>query len=210
MRTDDILTLTQWLSPAFPVGAFAYSSGLESAIDDGLVSPDTLEDWLRDMMHHGPCRSDALAIRAGAAIGDPTIPDRIVRANCTTQERLRELEEQGEAFCKQLTANWGVDVDGLLLTTAIGHGCRMLALPADLAVTLYLQAWLGNQIACAQRLMALGQTEGQRILAALNVEAAKLSAATQGQGLDQMSNQCLVAEVAAMRHEIQSPRIFRT
>src|SRR5438105_4985145 len=47
--------LMTWLSPAFPVGAFSYSSGIEWAVEAGdIVDGATLRDWLASMLADGP------------------------------------------------------------------------------------------------------------------------------------------------------------
>ena len=81
-RTDPILTLTQWLSPGFPVGGFAYSSGLEQAISDGWVTPHTLQDWLADMLRDGNGRVDAILIRSAATHPAPLEVDVAGRLGC--------------------------------------------------------------------------------------------------------------------------------
>src|SRR6056297_4149863 len=165
--TDPVLTLAQWLSPGFPIGAFAYSSGLEQAIADGVVTPQTVEDWLSDMLRDGNGVSDAILIRAAATAADPQAVDRIARAFCPSRERLLEIDAQGAAFCAQLRANWGIDATNLTYPVTLGVGIRHLGLPLTMAVQMYLHAWVSAVVAACQRLMALGQTEAQRIVAAL-------------------------------------------
>ncbi|MCC1491980.1 urease accessory protein UreF [Cognatishimia sp. F0-27] len=207
-RDSATLTLAQWLSPAFPVGAFAYSTGLERAVADGLVSPETLEDWLLDMLDHGTGRSEALLIRA-AAQDDPAAVDAEARAFCASRERLAETKALGSAFCAQLRT-WGIDVADLTYPVAFGHAVGVQGYPIDLAIALYLQAWVSNAVACAQRLMPLGQTEGQRIVAALTPVAQRIAQESAGTTLDDLTSQTMAADIAAMRHETQEPRIFRT
>ena len=66
-----MLPLLIWLSPAFPVGAYAYSHGLEWAVEAGdVVDAASLEVWLVDLLAFGAPRSDAIlfvaAFRAAA------------------------------------------------------------------------------------------------------------------------------------------------
>ena len=207
---DAILLLTQWVSPAFPVGAFAYSSGLEAAISDGWVDPETLAPWLEDLLSDGPGRSDAIAIRAAAMADNPTDIDRQVRAFAASRERLLEMDAQGAAFCAQLRATWTIETPDLTYPVAFGHGVRAMNLPVDLAVRMYLQVWGSTLIAAAQRLMPLGQTDGQRILATLAPLCHRIADETRNATLADMTSQCLAADIAAMRHETMQPRIFRT
>lgn len=208
--TDPVLTLAQWLSPGFPIGAFAYSSGLEQAIADGDVTPDSVAPWLSDMLRHGNGMVDAILIRETAQVANPSQVDQIARAFCPSRERLLEIEAQGTAFCDQLRATWHVEATGLTYPVALGVGIRHLDLPLTLAVQMYLHAWVSAVIAACQRLMALGQTEAQRIVAALAPLCSEVAKASEGKTLDDLTNQSFAADIAAMRHETLSPRIFRT
>lgn len=208
--TDPVLTLAQWLSPGFPIGAFAYSSGLEKAIADKVVMPATVEGWLADMLRDGNGVTDALLIRAAATITDPQEIDRTARAFCPSRERLLEIDAQGTAFCDQLRATWSIDIADLTYPVALGVGIRQLDLPLTLAVQMYLHAWVSAVVAACQRLMALGQTEAQRIVAALAPLCSDIAAQTESQTLDDLTSQSFAADIAAMRHETLSPRIFRT
>ena len=126
MRTDATILLAQWLSPAFPVGAFAYSSGLEAAVAGGLTV-DGLQDWLADFLVHGTGRADAILIRAAAETDDPAEVDETARAFCASRERLLETESIGRAFCLQLTNVWDLSVANLTYPVALGQGLRGLA-----------------------------------------------------------------------------------
>ncbi|WP_439123186.1 urease accessory protein UreF [Marivita sp.] len=208
--TDPILTLAQWLSPGFPIGAFAYSSGLEQAIADKVVTPATLEEWLSDMLRDGNGLTDALLIRAAATGSDPQDVDQTARAFSPSRERLLEIDAQGIAFCDQLRANWGIDAAHLTYPVALGVGIKHLDLPLTVAVQMYLHAWVSAVVAACQRLMALGQTEAQRIVAALAPLCSEIAAQAEHQTLDDLTSQSFAADIAAMRHETLSPRIFRT
>jgi urease accessory protein len=208
--TDPILTLAQWLSPGFPIGAFAYSSGLEQAIADKVVTPTNVEDWLSDMLRDGNGVSDAILIRAAASSADPWDVDQTARAFCPSRERLLEIDAQGAAFCDQLRSNWGIDVTNLTYPVALGVGIRQLDLPLTMAVQMYLHAWVAAVVAACQRLMALGQTEAQRVVAALSPLCSEIAALTETQTLDDLTSQSFAADISAMRHETLSPRIFRT
>jgi len=209
-RTDPILTLAQWLSPGFPVGAFAYSSGLEQAIVDGLVTPDTLQDWLADMLRDGTGSVDALLIRAAAETDDVQDVDAMACAICPSRERLIEMQALGAAFCDQLRANWGIDAANLTYPVALGVGVRALGLPVQTAILMYLHAWVSTVATACQRLMALGQTDAQRIIANLASLCAEIADQSRDLTLDDLCSQSFSADIATMRHETLSPRIFRT
>ena len=119
--TTDALTLSQLLSPNFPVGAFAYSHGLEMAVDDGFINNSTtLEAWLIDLLEFGTARSDAVILNAAYGSNDPTI-NATARAFATSAERLMETDLQGRAFCDTVLTVWGHNLGRLCYPVAVGQ-----------------------------------------------------------------------------------------
>jgi urease accessory protein len=139
-----ILTLTQWFSPAYPVGAFAYSHGLETAIADGRIAgPGDLQDWLTDILQHGAGRADALFLAAAYEAKDTeTLSeiDALNRAFQPSAERLMETDLQGAAFAEATNAVWGTALPRLTYPVAVGRAARLLDLPPDRTAQLYLHA----------------------------------------------------------------------
>ena len=206
----ELLTLTQWLSPAYPVGAFAYSHGLESAIREGLVGDGAaLEDWLAAVLEHGTGRTDAILIALAHASEDLPRLDAIARAYAGSRERLIETVDQGTAFGKVTGAIWGGTLPGCY-PVALGAAAGREGLPLALTQALYLQSVLSNLTAAAQRLMPLGQTGAQGILRRLTPRIPPLLARIEGAGEDDLSSSAFLPDIAALRHETLQPRIFRT
>ncbi|MGJ8621909.1 MAG: urease accessory protein UreF [Yoonia sp.] len=212
MPTDrDILTLAQWLSPAFPVGAFAYSHGLEAAIhNDWITTPQDLSDWLTDIINHGSGRNDCILLRAAYEAGDLGHVNDIALAFAASAERQLEQTQQGAAFCKTTAAIWGNPDTAYAYPVAVGAAARAQGVDVGLTAALYLQAVVSNLIAAAQRLMGLGQTEGQAILAALSTLCNETAKATAGLTIDDLQSTAFLSDIAAMHHETLQPRIFRT
>ncbi|TKA96025.1 urease accessory protein UreF, partial [Cereibacter changlensis] len=104
----------------------------------------------------------------------------------------------------------GLDLAPRPLPVAVGQAARTLALPAPQVLALYLHAFAANLVSAAVRFVPLGQTEGQRVLAALHplIDALALKAATAT--LDDLATSALRADLAAMQHETMDVRIFRT
>lgn len=212
MRTDALMTLNQWLSPAFPVGAFAYSHGLEAAFQAGWISDGpSLKAWLKDLLVLGSGNADAHFI-AAAAKGD--LPardvDAMARAFAPCKERLTEASAQGAAFCRAVSAGWSKDIDGLTYPVAFGAAVAAENLPLGTAISLYLQSFVMNLVANAQRLGPIGQTEAQEIvrdLAPLCEETAQ--EATDGE-LTHIASAAFLSDIASMKHETQYSRIFRS
>ncbi len=209
-----LLTLAQWLSPAFPVGAFAYSHGLETAIQSGRVTtPEELQLWLSDLLHHGSGRNDCILLRAAYASANSAAlayVNATALAFCASAERRMETELQGDAFCQTTAAIWGSDLSGLAYPVAVGAAAARLELDLTLTAGLYLQAFTSNLVSAAVRLVPLGQTAGQAVLAALAPDCTKIARDTQHSTLDDLQGSAFLSDIAAITHETLQPRIFRS
>ena len=209
-----ILVLSQWLSAAYPVGAFAYSHGLEAAADQGWVTNGTdLENWLQEVLTLGAGQSDALFLAAAwRAETAQTLAqlDASARAFAASKERLFETSQQGQSFGLVTETIWGGALTGLTYPVALGGAAAAQNLPLDLTQMMYLQAFLSNLIAAGQRLLPVGQTEGQQILQRLSTRLPSIAAETGSGDLTQLSATAFLADIAAMKHETQHSRIFRT
>ncbi len=209
-----LLTLTQWLSPAYPTGAFAWSHGLEAAIQSGWVhDAPSLRAWLRDLLSDGSGRSDAVLITLAHGAADGAGLDRIqrlARAFAPGAERRREAERQGAAFVRVTRDVWGLDLPECPLPVALGRAVRLMDLPREAAVALYLQAVVANLVAAAQRLMPLGQTAAQAVVARLAPQCIAIAQATETATPDDLWSNSFLSDIAAMRHETQQPRLFQS
>jgi len=215
MTTDrDILTLAQWLSPAYPVGAFAYSHGLEAAIQSGAIaSGNDLRAWLSDIICHGSGRNDCILLRTAHACDTTSALGQlndVALAFAASSERQLEQTLQGAAFCKTTGAIWGGVGEGHVYPVAVGAASAKASINVSLTAAMYLHAVISNLISAAMRLMALGQTEGQRILASLTALCDETAKATEGLTVDDMQSTAFAVDIAAMQHETLQPRIFRT
>lgn len=211
MDIDAVLTLTQWLSPAYPVGAFAYSHGLEWAVDDRQVrDAQSLADWLGAVVCHGAGLADARFLVAAYRADDPARIDALARAFAPSAERLKETVLQGEAFARATTDIWHLSLPGLTYPVAVGRAARLCDLPLDVTLGLYLQAFVSNLTAAGIRLIPLGQTEGQGIVKALMPLCRATADAALTGSLDDLSSTAFLGDIASMKHETQYARIFRT
>ncbi len=214
IETADILTLAQWLSPAYPVGAFSYSHGLETAIADGTVAdPESLQTWVAEVLRHGSGQADALFLAAAHRSEDPNALaeiDAACRAFAPSRERLMETDLQGAAFTRTTAAITGLDLDPLCYPVAVGRAARLVDLPLDLTAAMYLQAIAANLVSAGMRLVPLGQTDGQHVIRRLGPLCHQIATAALNGDLTQLSSTAFLADIAAMRHETQATRIFRT
>ena len=212
MSDADLLTLTQWLSPAFPVGGYAYSHGLEWAISEGQVpDAEALFGWLSDILDAGSGRADAVLLaRAMEADADLALIAATARALAASKERWTETIDQGRAFTEAVNALTGKNDSPVALPVAVGRAARGLGLPPARVAALYLHAFASNLVSAAVRFIPLGQTDGQRVLSRLHplIERVAQEAATTP--LDGIGSAVPGADLASMHHETQTVRIFRT
>ena len=205
------LTLMQWLSPAFPVGAFAYSHGLEQAIVDGTVEDAaSLQAYLDCVLRHGSGRADAILLAAAHGTDNPASVDAVARAFAAGAERLKETDLQGAAFCDTARTVWGLEIAGLSYPVAVGAAARAMGISLSETLPLYLHAFASNLVSVAQRALPLGQTDGQTVLAALAPIIDQTARAAETTPLDALTSTSFAADIASMRHETLQPRIFRT
>lgn len=202
----DLLRLTQWLSPAFPVSGYAYSHGLEAAMAAGRVTDaQTLRGWVAAVLRHGTGALDAWAIRATLNGVDPSEVAAMLRARAGCAERWAETRDQGAAFCAVTSATGEPPLANLPLPVALGVRAR--GMEAGLVATLYLQAFASQMVSAATRYLPLGQTEAQRVLRALHPvieDVARRETETPP------GSAALMAEMDAMAHETLPARLFRT
>lgn len=218
--------LMTWLSPAFPVGGFSYSSGIEWAVEAGdITDAATLVDWLGAMLGDGSGFCDATflvqafrAAEAGEAHALQEIAE-LAAAFVPSRERQLETTSQGRAFIDIARAAW--DAEGLdamvaacagpiVYPVAVGvvaacHGVRL-----EPTLHAFLHALVSNWISAASRLVPLGQTDGQRALAALEDAVAATAARALHATPDDLGSATFRADLASLRHETQYTRLFRS
>jgi len=220
------LPLLVWLSPGFPVGAFAYSHGLEWAAEAGdIVDARSLEAWLVDLIEFGAPRSDAILFSAAFRCAKAADWPALIEANAlavalsVSAERRLETTAQGAAFVAAARAAW--DCEPLrrldeapdrriaypiaVAAAAGGHG-----LPLDASLEAFALAQAANLVSAALRLGPIGQTEGQKILAALLPRIRALARDAHGASLANLGGCAFRSDIAAMRHETQYSRLFRS
>ena len=217
-RVTTLPLLLTWLSPAFPTGAYAYSHGLEWAVQSGDVHDEaTTLAWLADTLCHGAGRTDAILLRhayraqTGHDLGQ--VAELAAAVQPSAERRLESLA-QGTAFALAAQV-WGAP----LLAALPGQVAYPVALGAlaaahhvsehDAALGL-LHAFSANLVSAAVRLVPLGQTAGLRILAQLAPLLATIANDTAAATLDDLGGACFRADIASMRHETQYTRLFRT
>jgi urease accessory protein len=218
--------LLLWFSPAFPVGGFAYSHGLEWAAEKGWVKDrETLAAWLADLIALGSVANDQILLAAAwrammegnnAALRDAA---ELAVALQPSSERHLETVTQGGAFVTQIEASWpceairrlrAVHPGEVAYCTAVGvaaagHGIALEAVLAPFGL-----AVVGNLVSAAVRLGVVGQTDGQRVLATLVPHIERVSARALTATLDDIGGACWRSDLASLQHEMQYTRLFRS
>lgn len=223
------LRLQTWLSPAFPIGGFSYSHGLEQAVELGHVRDRmTATDWSATVLRHGSGRSDGILFAAAWRAARQGMPDlaleaaRLGAALRATAELALEAGQQGGSFVLSVRAVWpdprldewaaALAADGTVpvLPVAVGTVCARQEIPLEAALPLYLQAFAAGLVSAAVKLIPLGQTDGLRVQAALEPVVGEVAASALSATLDDLGTGTPMLDLCSMLHETQYTRLFRS
>lgn len=227
-----LFRLMTFLSPAFPVGAFTYSHGLEQVVEQGAVSDDeSLTSWLKNILIFGAGRNDAILLlatmRASEAGNALEVGDlrALGLALQPSRERHLETSAQGTAFVHTVVKSWlplgdceaasiltklTHDEDAWPYPVAVGLICSAHDIEPEAALTAYLHAFVSNLVSAAIRTIPLGQNEGQSVISALEPLILKLSQDALSWDLEDLGGSSFLADIASMTHETQYSRLFRS
>ena len=196
-----------WLSPACPIGAFAYSQGLEAAVEDGLVTDIiSLKVWLNASLSHGSIKNDSVFL--AAAFNSKSLSELqnltdLYFAFCISSSRYQESKNMGRAFSKLVTLKNEYAFPISLGKVAKDHGIEL-----DNLIPLFMHSALQNQISAAQRLISLGQNDAFKLLTSLFALIGEIAQEVRTGELDNLTSTSFIAEIEAMRHETLNTRIF--
>lgn len=218
--------LMTFLSPSYPVGAFAYSGGLEWAVEAGdIVDAASLRRWIEALLSEGAGRSDGMLFcatyRAIAAADDAALARaaELAAALVPTRERYLETTTLGRAFLDVTRAAWPCDgldrLDAvwrgaLAYPVAVAAACAGHGVALEVGLHGFLTACAANWIAAAMRLVPLGHTDGQRVLHALEAAIAAAAQRALAARLEDAGTATFRADLAGIRHETQHTRLFRS
>lgn len=212
-----------WLSPAFPVGSFAYSQGIETAIAKGWITDAaSLHDWLSALIDHGALRNDLIILSLiRRAPDEAAVRDlaELATALQPSKERAEETLTQGRAFMDAYRAGWA-DTAAVLpplalekaitLPVAVGFAARGHALPLEATLLAYATAFQTNLVSAAIRLGVIGQFDGQRLLAELLPQLRDACRFAISAAEDDLGGAAFAADLASSLHETQQTRLFRS
>ena len=228
ITTDAALyRLLTWLSPGFPVGAYSYSHALEAAIEAGLVvDAPTLATWIEGIVGFGAAASDAVfvaatwrAVTAGNRAGFASAAE-LAAAMRGSAELALESGAQGAAFAGVVATTWSLPVrawldalprdQAVVYPVAVGLAAALAGFPLAASLTGYLQAFAANLVSAGVRLVPLGQSDGQRVLARIEPAVACTAAAALTRAIEDIGTATPVVDRLSMRHETQYTRLFRS
>jgi urease accessory protein len=225
-RFMTVLPLLAWLSPSYPVGAYAYSHGLEWAAEAGDIGDEArLAAWLADILHHGAGRNDAIllamahrAATAGDQLALAEVNDLALALAPSPELRL-ETRQQGRSFLDTTLAAWPAPLlsdlaaaidDEVAYPIAVGTAASAHGLPLLPTSEAFLLAFMQNLVSAALRLVPIGQTAGTRVIATLAPAITALAHETLALGPDDIGSATFRADLGSFLHETQYTRLFRS
>lgn len=213
-----------WLSPAFPTGGFAYSHGLEMGVERGWVRDRvTLEAWLDDLLAHGSLHNDLVLLAASwRSAGDADVLAGVADLAVALQasaERHLEATQQGASFIAQVETGWPNGARKWFeasrdraptYAVAVGFAAATHAIPLPATLNAYAIAFISNLASAAIRLSIIGPTDAQRVIATLLDRVLAAAAAAERSTLDDIGGCAWRSDLAALLHETQFTRLFRS
>ena len=211
-----LVRLMTWLSPGFPVGAFAFSHGVEAAIVDGVLHDrDSVRQWISTLIGQGSGWNDlvllAAAWRAGNS-GDGAALDEAASlciALGGSLERRAETAALGAAFI-EAARPWADMPDALPYPVAVGAVAARCGVGIEPTLAAYAHAFAANLTTAATRLIPLGQSDMVHIAHRLELPCLAAARRAATSGLDGLGSAAFLSDIAAMRHETQKTRVFRS
>lgn len=214
MDAQALLTLTRWLSPAFPTGGFVFSHGLEAEVAAGRVSDaGTAREWLAAVLEHGAGRNDAILLAASWRAEDDLAREELsdlALALAPGAERANETAAQGAAFAHTLKHTGEAELPAWPLPVVVGAAAQRAGLPLDATLLAYLQNFASNIATIAVRQVPLGQSTGQGILVELASLIERVAAEALHATLDDLGSCTFASDLASLEHETLTTRIFRS
>lgn len=228
-RLLGLLRLQTWLSPAFPIGAYSYSHGLEWAVESGEVRDRaSLVDWLSADLQYGSGRNEAIFFSVASRCALPEEHQRLLEVAELasvwrgTAEFALESAQQAASCLSTLRQVWPDPMLDWLaaqlgqrsmlasLAVVLGVGSALQGVDVALALPAFLQSYTANLATAAVRLIPLGQTDGQRVIAELESVVLLSSVQALKSSLEELGSAAFMVDLASMAHETQYTRLFRS
>ena len=215
------LQLFNLISPALPIGNFAYSQGIEFAIEDNwLKNEDDIHAWIQCVLVHSIAYWDLPCLRLMKQAIETKNESELKKINETllasreTKELWLEDQQVGKALLK-LIKNQNIEFDDAFLnnpTVPLGFALASTHYNMDHQSILmgYCWAWCENQVAAASKTLPLGQTQMQRILQKLMPDIEQAIKTSMKLNYDSMGNSLPMLAISSSLHQHQYSRLFRS
>ena len=208
-----LLQLLAFMSPAFPIGSFAYSHGLEWAIDDSEVkSTDDVREWIEALLTRGSGWNDAVLFTVAYDASEKTRReiDELALALAASRERVLETSDLGQSFAKSAEVLLLKATELQTYPVVVAATCSEMGISKHEGLLAFLQAFSNSLIAVAVRLVPLGQTNGLEIMRDLMPVITRTAMRAMGSTIDDLGSSTLMSDIASMSHETQYSRVFRS
>ncbi len=220
----DLGRLLAWTSPAYPIGGFSYSHGIEMAVEQGaLRNRADLVAYIEAVLADGAAAVDGpLLAAAHCAIDDAALLDTVATLGAAfrgTAETALESLQQGDSFARITQSAWPHDgfaafvarhPGRLAHAVVFGAAAAFAGLPLRASAYAYLSGFVANLVSAGVRLIPLGQTDGQIATARLVAAVTRATDAALATPLDDIGSAAPVLDLFSMAHETQYTRLFRS
>ncbi len=220
---SDLFRLMAWTSPAYPVGGFSYSHGIEMAVEEGRLRKQAdLVAYIASVLRQGAGRVDAVLFAQALGAPDDQALDEIAELAAAwrgTAETALEATQQGGSFASVTVSCWpdarfaafaARHRGRLSHAVAFGAAAGMAGIPLRPALFAFLQGFCANLVSAGVRLIPLGQTDGQIATAALLPIITACTDAALTTSLEELGTASPLLDMLSMRHETQYTRLFRS
>ncbi|WP_245996044.1 urease accessory protein UreF [Paenibacillus taihuensis] len=221
------LALQQLLDSALPIGGFSHSFGLETLVQEGAIRTSAeLEEYVRLMLLQSWSTADVMVIKAVyrdlPSLNYPSLwaVERLVHVQRAAIESRTGVQKMGRRLLQLLVSlypqcDWspltiGLRANDCLATHPLvfGYACWQFGIGLEQAAQGYLYACIVTCVGSALRLMSMGQTEGQSIIARLTPMTADAWRIVEAMEPEEAYSSMPLAEIAMMRHEQLYSRLF--
>lgn len=228
METTALLSLLHLVSPSLPTGGFAYSQGLEWAVESGWIKDaKDLENWLKNVLNSSMANVDiALFSILYQAVAEKKLQTfsrcaAMVLACRETSELRMEEKNRGRAMASILkdlgiqslkstgSENWHAIVSSCQLA-GFALAAVEWKIPLKNAAAGYLWSWLESQVLSGIKIIPLGQTAGQKVLKQLAAHVEQ--AVNKGMRINEedIGASLPALSIGSSCHETQYTRLFRS
>lgn len=221
MSSAKLLRLLQLASPTLPVGSYAYSQGIEAAVQSKLITDQfTAEVWLKTVLHNTMAQGDLALLYHFYQAWQFFDEDRLQRLNDLsaaireTHELLQEDQHLAKALLR-LAHSFDIpfppsSTDSMAYPGIFARVAQHWEVDMTDALTVFSWSWVENQIAALVKLVPLGQTQGQLLMLSLDDTISQAVAKAQGVAEDDIGSSLPMLAIVSSQHETQYSRLFRS